>query len=55
MTQFNLAPVDYLILGIYFVFVIGIGLRDEYHISGPELETMCDIAYPVLLMEQNLR
>ena len=22
----------------------GIGLRDEYKISGPELETMCDIA-----------
>jgi len=26
----------------------GIGLRDEYKISGPELETMCDIARTVL-------
>jgi galactokinase len=25
----------------------GIGLRDEYKISGPELETMCDIARTV--------
>ncbi len=26
----------------------GIGLRDDYKISGPELETMCDIARSVL-------
>ena len=25
----------------------GIGLRDQYRISGPELETMCDIARTV--------
>jgi len=25
----------------------GIGLRDDYQISGPELETMCDIARTV--------
>ena len=25
----------------------GIGLRDDYKISGPELETMCDIARTV--------
>ena len=25
----------------------GIGLRDDYRISGPELETMCDIARTV--------